>query len=244
MILKYHNYEFPAGLQTFSYEITPNFGDLPQRETETHVVRIRGELILPSSIGETAAPAELQKLIDKIKSAFTTDGRDFSVTFPNGVKHIDLRSADFSGGLRITKGPNFIGEGRGELVRRRSFELEITGEKIIEVIGGVGGITSNVTFTESLSFRGNGGQRFVLIETMHGEPIKQVVNERTICRCVQSGSATRRGQNPIVPNAIFPDAEKQDERQIEFSNPGKDLYGASWSYVFESATALQGFPNR
>lgn len=234
--IRYGSYVFASGLQTYTFDIAPSFSETFQRAGQTYRAEIRGALQVPSDIGEAAAPAYLVDLINRLKNAFAVDGQDFVVTNSDGVVIDAIYSADIVGGLRVLEGPSFQDTGPGELVRKRSFRIVLGGERALFGEAGGGGVPVFVSYNSSLSIEGTGGPRFVLIETMQGRPIKQIVNTNTICRATQDGRAVQRYSQPSYPPPLFPDREQVSARRIVWSRPDSDSYEVSWSYTFESAT--------
>jgi len=106
-----------------------------------------------------------------------------------------------------------------------------------------------LVFQETLRFIGNGGPRFVWVETANGPPQQQLVNQRTISRAVQSGMAVGLLAEPTYPQPIWPDVERRDLREMGRVGPRRDGnvfrdWGINWSYQFESGQPLYGQPHR
>lgn len=234
--IRYGSYIFAAGLQTYTFDTMPSFSETFQRAGQTYRAEIRGALQVPSSVDESAAPAYLVDLITRLKNAFAIDGQDFVVTNSDGAVIDAIYTADIVGGLRVLEGPSFNEVGPGELVRKRSFRIVLGGERALFGEAGGGGVPVFVSYNSSLSMDGTGGPRFVLLETMEGKPIKQIVNRNTICRATQQGRAVQRYSQPSYPAPLFPDREQVSARNITFARPDSDSYEVSWSYQFESAT--------
>ena len=102
-----------------------------------------------------------------------------------------------------------------------------------------GGIT--LSYNEVISTRGTGGPRIVVLETMGGPPVKQVVSKQTSVYTTQSGSATGMYGYPTVPPPLDPANEIADRRLVQKEIPtsvspfGKEsIYKISWSYEFVS----------
>lgn len=104
-----------------------------------------------------------------------------------------------------------------------------------------------VTFQETLSIEG-GGARFVMVATFDG-PRKQEIDGVAPYRAVQSGFSKSQTGYPTPPSPLFASDEHVDQRRIEKKGPPRQVAGSttvyevSWTYVFESATALSGSPN-
>jgi hypothetical protein len=237
MYIRYRNYTFTVGLQTYKHRRTPTFNEFYQREARSVSVIIEGELRCPNTTAEGDEPATLIAQIQALEAAFSVDEGDFEVTYPTGERLLFLQSADFVGGLRVVGEPSYEDNQPGELVRRRTFKIELAGEQLIsqQQDGGGGGAVS-VSYNESITLEGTGGKRFVVVETMEGDPIVQVVNQKTMCRCIQEGRAVQRYVKPAAPKPLYPDREQESLRRVTRSIPSRDTYEIAWQYVFESPT--------
>jgi hypothetical protein len=105
--------------------------------------------------------------------------------------------------------------------------------------GRQGGIT--LSYNEAITSRGTGGPRIVVLETMNGPVVKQIVSKSTPVYITQSGSATGMYGYPAVPPPIDPGNEIADRRTIQrnlpttISQSGKQsIFRISWSYEFVS----------
>ena len=236
MEIRYRNYTFQTAGAVFTVRRGIAFNEAYQRQTRTVQVELMGKLIVASNVSEADAPAALKALTTRIEEAFSVDGGDLTVTHPNGVVALSLKSANYIGGLRVTLEPSYLETGPGELIRQRSFEINVEG--LQDVLAGAeigGGNLGNLSFEETFSYEGTGGPRFVVIETMEGPPVEQQVNARTMCRCVQSGRARKRGSYPPPSPPLYPAKEQFSQRAIERSSSLIPDRETSWRYVFESA---------
>jgi hypothetical protein len=105
-----------------------------------------------------------------------------------------------------------------------------------------------IDFQESLRFDGNGGPLKLFLPVLEGPPQEQQTTQQTTYRAVQTGHATAYGAYPTIPGPIWPSAELGYLRSIVPVSPtlqaGKiDQFTISWTYVFESASALFATPN-
>lgn len=240
MNIRYDTYDFAVGQQVYEERRQATFNEFYQRIATEVRIRIRGELLVPNNTAEADQATTLVALENSFRTAFAKDGGDFRVTYPDGTEELFLRSADFVGGLRVLEGPYFPGDAPGELVRRRTFEVTIGGERLdVDDPGGpIEGVPPTVTYTQTLTYEGNGGPRFVIIETLEGAPIKQQTNAATVSRCVQRGTYIWKSDTtyPTAPDMKYPADEKRDLRVLSFLDPAAGSKGIEWQYVFESAT--------
>lgn len=228
MIIRYRNYSFPTGSTSYTDEAPNDFTDgtdqqgnaLKFRSNTTRRITLDGWII-----GDDAA--DLKTKVAAFEQAFSVDGGDFTVTSPAGVEVCAIRPADTATGLRVAL--RSYPDGKGiEWVTRRTFRIVLECEYAVANAGGIDGATQ---FSQSISYVGTGGPRFVVVETMDGMPIRQQVAARTRCSCTQQGTAASRIRQLTPPGPIYPEHEKQDLRQI---TPPDSQGQISWQYFFES----------
>jgi hypothetical protein len=196
--------------------------------------------------------ADLTTKLRALESAYGFNGRDLILVNDDGTetahKLISNRSRS---GVMISRLDYPVGEG-AEYTTFRNYQIiaecDISILEIVNVVGGGGrgrnqqqqaGIT--LSYVEAITTRGTGGPRVVVIETMGGPVVKQIVSKETAQFKTQSGSATGMYGYPAVPPPIDPANEIADRRVIQqelpttISQTGKEsIYKISWSYEFVS----------
>ena len=192
-------------------------------------------------IKQAASQAALTTALAAMEAALSQDG--LALTFylddaATATVHAIAASTLF--GVRV-KGLRYPSGDGAEYSTFRTWEADFEAEAIAS-----GSNSILVSFQETLSFQG-GGPRFVFLQTITGQPQKQLVAQSTPYRVVQSGSASQLGSYPAVPGPLWPDAEHLEERRISRRGPelGKGFTGeagVNWSFSFESAVPLNGFP--
>lgn len=206
-----------------------------------HRWSIRGRLTADDQAGITTA-------IRNLAEAYSVPGKDISIRFDSGSTSAhQILSSQAVGGVRIIEPPSFpIGDG-AQYSTFRDYTIVVEAE----VPTGLSG-SSFLLWVETINFSG-GGPRDVYIETINGPPQLQRVNEFTVFRASQSGSAVGYRGYPIVPGPIWPGAEIIPDRQISYRSPRASGRGSSrshteypvtWSYQFHSAVPLNGLPRR
>lgn len=175
------------------------------------------------------------------EAAYATWGRDAALFHDDGtISAHSLVNSESVGGVRVLAVD--FPEGNGaEYATQRSFSITLEADFITTA--------APISFQETLRFTGTGGRRTVIIETLRGSPQKQVVNNRTIQRVVQSGSSVGELAYPTVPPPIFPGGELQERREIVPSSPrrqGDDFieWPVSWIYHFAFTSPVSGVPHR
>jgi hypothetical protein len=192
--------------------------------------------------------SDLTTKLRALETAYGVNGRDLILVNDNGTetahKLISNRSRS---GVMISRLDYPVGEG-AEYTTFRNYQIiaecDISILEVVDMVGGRGrggggGIT--LSYVEAITTRGTGGPRVVVIETMGGPVVKQIVSKETAQFKTQSGSATGMYGYPAVPPPIDPANEIADRRVIQQELPtttsqnGKEsIYKISWSYEFVS----------
>ncbi len=166
---------------------------------------------------------------------FLTDsGATTSVSLLNSQSISGVRVLDFS----------FPGDTGAEFATVRRFTAEVEAEFLIPGTENV-----IVSFTESLSFSGNGKADEILRTPINdAEIVKQVISRRTPCYATQQGQAVGHTKYPLVGKPKWPDLEMNKRRQTSAGNPkrigrGFIEYPISWTYYFQSPVPLTGIPS-
>lgn len=186
--------------------------------------------------------ANLTTQIAALKAGYASDGGNLVLYQDNGstaTSHA-LTSSACWGGVQVD-GPYFPSGQGAEYATYRDY--------VIRAVGKVEGTVADdiVSYVETITVTGTGGQRFVHLQPLRGEPVKQVVAQQTPVRVTQSGSAVGRTGYPLPPEpAEDPESEKLDEQMISHKSPKRGAdgrfreYETTWQYVFESAAPPRG----
>ncbi len=162
-------------------------------------------------------------------------------TDAGAATHLALYNTGSTTGV-IVSGPRYpVGKG-AELVTYRKFEFTGRAEYPI-------GTGRNVLmeFSETVSFHGTGGPRFILKPALVGLPQKQLVQQRTSVRATQAGRAIGYLEYPTEPAPLWPQGEHVEMRQVgrtggRFRGSAFQEFAVQWSYIFESNAPLAGQP--
>jgi hypothetical protein len=228
MEISYRGYTFAIGTAGVAITKRSNLDDFKRQISITHAVNITGAIV-------EADQATLLSKLAALEDAFSAGGDDFVMQPPGGSTAYQLLSSDTLGGVRIAT-PVSYPEGRGtEFVNRRTFNLALEAD-----IATPAASSYIVSYSETISYTGNGGARVALLEPLNGNPIAQQTHEKTICRAVQSGNAVGFSAAPSVPAPMF-GSPLNDKYNVSYGTPKKTgdaytHYPVSWSYQFESAS--------
>lgn len=196
---------------------------------------------------EAASQNALIAAITALEAAYSVDGGNL-VLLANDLTTVAARltSANCIGGTRIIEGPSYPEDGQ------RTAEFSTFRNYRIEVEGLVGTGVQLLAWTESLSYRGTGGPRFVHRQPIVDLPQKQQVAQATPVRVMQEGRAVGFLDWPVPPSPQWPADVKEDEIEIRFNQPkrygppGSPSYRefeTTWSYPHEGVGPFAGFPN-
>lgn len=229
MILKYGSYAHEDNEISLSISKSAIFSEFKTAVGYTETWEVRG-------VKQASTTAAVGTALQTMLNAYSTNGYDLILYDSDGTtpRHV-LASGPSRDGVKIT---NFsYPEGTGaEYSTFRTFSFTASADYYADL-----GLYS---YQESFEFSG-GGPQFIVIPTLIGPPIKQLIRQQTPFRCIQSGSSVGIGAHGAVPQPIFPDSEHIDQRQIRFGTPesGFSMYPMSWVYVFESPSPLGSVPN-
>ena len=187
--------------------------------------------------------ADIKTKIQALETAYGTNGYDLILFHNDGTTHSahTIFSANTTTGTRV-KSFNYPVGSQAEYSTFKHYQIVVEAEIKTNLA------TNLIKFHEQISFKGNGGPRFIVHEARTGPPIAQMVSEYTPSYAIQSGSAIGNLTYPSYPGPIWPSLENLPERQIVLDGPqvrgvSPRKFGLSWSYSFQSTTPLWGFPN-
>lgn len=235
---KYNNYALPTA--TTSVTILKRVLLSPRRRRvatrETWIMR--GKFVPTAS--SATKQSEISSSLLQLRRNFGVDGGNLGLYFADGsaTDHV-IRSGDTIGGV-VVKALNFPTPRGAEYATYRTFELICEAEyRDAE--------KELLDFSERLTFSG-GGPRFVFLQPLTGDPVKQQVAQRTPYRVVQSGYALGYSRYPTRQPPIWPGALHADKSPIEEESPRdwrnvRTHYRTTWRYLFESVASLSGHPN-
>lgn len=187
------------------------------------------------------SPSDLTTAMANLEAAYYKHDQNAALYLSDGVtlsQHY-INVGNTLGGVR-SSGVTWGNADGTEYVTRRSYSVTLEADLN-------DGESNILEFREAITIVGNGGPRFVLLETLEGPPQYQVAAQRTIVRATQSGSAIGLLKPVDFPQPIWPNAVKQDQMQQSRTGPavwrnGLWEYPCSWSYQFESNEMLSGTP--
>lgn len=239
MKIRYGNYTHADGEINPSLSRALSLNAAGEPYALLHRWTLRGTLLADSV-------AELTTAIRGLENAYSVNGRDLALLTDSGgsTAHL-LKSSQCIGGVRVVDGPNFPTGDRGDYTTYRTYTITLEGEVILN------GAEQLLAFSERVSFSG-GGPRIVWHEALEGDPVPQVVAEKTVFRATQQGSTVGYLSYPNPPEPLFPgflieNPEVQKESPKRTGRGARTTYtefGISWNYQFASASPLNGNPTR
>lgn len=237
MILRYGSVSFDAG----SCEVTLDVQALVNQRNVPYCQQMQMSVSGYLSGDNTTA---VNLACEQLEVALATPYRDLVLYTDAGLAtHLALYNAGSTTGV-IVSGPRYPSGKGAELVTYRKFEFTARAEYPI-------GTGRNVLmeFSESISFQGTGGPRFILKPALVGPPQKQIVQQRTTVRATQGGRAVGYLDYPTEPPPLWPQAEHLEQRQVtrtggRFHGAAWQEFAVQWGYVFEANGPLAGKPTQ
>jgi len=190
-----------------------------------------------------AGVTDMKTKIEALVAAYSTNGFNLILFQSDGITPTahQLISAASRDGTRVLMPVDFPEFNGPEHVTYRTYRIVVVAE--FEIAGRA----ELLMFHESVTQSG-GLRRRIFQESLTGEPIPQTVNEKTVFKATQSGTAVGNTAFPAIPDPLFPDAQ-DDEVAITREGP-KEVstgvfreYQISWEYTFTDTTQMVPIPN-
>lgn len=198
-----------------------------------HVWVINGVLRSTTQSDLTAQMAALE-------DAYKQNDQDLKFLFDNGGEtHHKLLASSTISGTRVRSfnwlnGQAGVWGSNTEYVFRRSYRIIVDAESFADGADGI------LTSTESLTFRGTGGPRWVLAGSLTGPMQRQNVQLYTPFIAIQSGYALGLTAAPPFPGPLWPALEHGEMREettisgIKYRND-EIAISSRWRYIHESS---------
>lgn len=238
MILSFGNYAHPD----HEAEVRIEVEHLRDQGNQFYAYRERWTI---SGFLQAADQNSVIAAVAALEAAYFSDNKDLILKGNDGsTVAAQMLTRNAIGGLRVVSGPSYPEGKGGEFSTYRSYNIAVEG--LFST-----GTVQVMAWTESLSFRGTGGYRFVHQQPLIGLPVKQQTALLTPIRVLQRGRATGFFGYPPVPPPQWPDAVKQDEIEItkslpkRYGPPGNPTYvefDVEWSYPHEGVGPFIGNP--
>jgi hypothetical protein len=237
MYLKYGNYQHAANEASVVISKQAIYSEAGLQRGLRERWEIAGRLQAGDPGGVTAA-------IDALTAAYAVGAQDVGFYLDNGepTSH-RITSAQTNGGVRVVVPPSFP-QGKGaEYSTFRNYTIALEAEWLDPQ-------ATLLSWHEVLAFKG-GGAKFAHLEPINGQPVKQLLKQASVFRATQTGEAVGYQAYPVPALPIWPAAEHIDQREIRYELPRRmgppgqatyTQYKVSWSYHFEDAGPLLGFP--
>lgn len=201
MLVKYGAYSHPINLTNVDVIET-------KIRNEGHGKYLVNRRLLISGAIKGTSEADIDSKILAINNAYAIDGVSGGLVQSDGstITQHWLDSPSSYQGVRVV-GVRWGGRSKAEFQSFRSFEIEIEADYVSTA-------TDVIAQTEQLEIIGTGGNRNGFNELVSGDPVKQIVNQKTLVRAIQSGSSVWTSGIHSVPPPIWPDFENLDRRRI------------------------------
>lgn len=220
------------------FRVVPLYSRRGFRWGVRNIMQIEGEILATSQ-------ADFQTKIGDLIAAYSVNGNDFAFFDNDGniTNHAILASAASSlTGTKVIERswPKHDGS---EWATKRTYRITIQGDFIDKEPS-----QDLLWYYETVRHIGTTGQRWKSWELDTGAPISQTVNQQTVQRIVQSGTAFGLTAQPSAPGSLLSSLEHLDLREVEPISPRRERlgfynYGIRWRYVHTSDTAQSLSPN-
>lgn len=236
-IVKYGIFAHQPGEVALQISRTSQYDDKREKVLETETWTLDGLLINPGS-----GANDMRDATNLLKNAYSVNKKNLILFQGDGVTltaHALLNAGSF-GGTRVTEISFPKSEGP-EALNFRTYRIQVTADFEVK------GQRELVFFQESLRTSG-GLRRRIFQQTLTGEPVPQVVAQKTVFKATQSGKAVGYTAFPAIPAPIFPDS-LDDNPSITQDGPKEVApgvyreFGISWDYKFSGISRFEGEPN-
>lgn len=251
MYLKRGDYTHPLNDAALRWRVLPVYADNLILYGQRVVVHIKGML-------EGANASAISTAMSNLENAYASTSGNLVLLENDGTTetHLKITGSDTVGGIRLIR-LEFPTVEEGEFVSYVTYEIEVEagfgGTSIFG--GGNSGQSTILRWSESLSFRGNGGPRTVIHELRNGPPRKQQVSQFTPIYATQAGEGVGLFRHPTAPGPIWRQYEDGWAREIRYHSAdtvgggsGSGLqqqerqFRTTWSYSFSAPQPLQASP--
>lgn len=249
MYLQRGSYTHANNEATFSVDKRAVLADNKTPVGSTWTVKIRGMIT-----GNDAQALSTSMLA--MEAAYASTAGDFSVLDNSSatVPLFYIEGAKTIGGIRLTRFNYALSEPAelGEYVRyEMDLEADFGGVGIIG--GGSAPQDTVLSWSETISMRGNGGPRFVYRENRNGPPQKQIVSQRTPVFALQRGEAVGLYNWPQASQPKWPQFLSGPDIDVQRTSAGsvggagysqqKREYRITWSYAFTMPSLQTASPS-
>lgn len=216
LYLQYGSFSHNEGECTIAISKVGNYGE---RRTITETWSVSGTLFGSSS-------SDLTSQANDIIDAYSTDGLDLVWS---GTGH-SLISNDSIYGTRVIGPPSFEKGDGAEFATQRSYRLSVSAE----FADSIPGLSPDISYSESVSFTGNGGPLFVTLVPIYGDPIRQQISTSSPIVCHQSGRRTILDNWPSASPPIYLSYLENQAESIrrEIPERGSRERTVIWDYTF------------
>lgn len=235
MIFKYGNYTHDNNEVEVVFRQSALFDNRGGRRGLRKRLELKGVLHGTSQANLTAKLSDLD-------AAYAVDGRNAILFLDDGTTqtHHRIISSDTLTGVQVVQPPSFQPGDGAEYSTFRSYTIILEADFI--------GDSTILSFEETVTIQGTGGERFAYLETLNSLPVRQVVNDFTLVRMTQAGSAVGHLSYPFAPSPLWPALEDVSQRTFIRRSPrqrGRIFtdFPTSWTYKFTSDVGQDALPN-
>jgi hypothetical protein len=249
MYIKRNNYTHTLNESTFRYRILPQYAENNVLIGTKYTASLQGMLT-----GTDAS--DLSTQWSALEAAYASTAGDMVLLQNDGSTETSfkIQGSKTVGGIRCLRLEAPM-QGPGEFSTFLRYEIDIEADAggIGLIGGGQAGNATVISWSESLTFRGTGGPRFVMREIRNGPPQKQIVSQRTPVYASQRGEGVGLYNYPQPAQPIWPNHEMQPDRDVQRTTANsvggqgnqqqRREYRISWNYSFLAPGQLTANPS-
>ena len=234
MFFQYGNYIHQTdSVALIDVDWSPRYNDRGFRRSVVKTWQIQGTLI-PS----VATPSGITTVANVLERAYSFNGLSAALFEDNGTRTVYFLDTNTAiGGVKVVNFAFIDGRGASYVTHLRfAATLQAEFPDAVENL---------MSWTETLSFVGDTGPQFAWSVPLVGQPVRQIVTQKTTQRITQSGSAVGYLSKISAPAPRWPQWFMGPQAKVSPSTPDANAgrfegYGVSWSYEFESPVDLSG----
>lgn len=237
MQLAWGNYKHAEGECQYSWMQEAILTDMEDVEGVRVNVSISGQLV-------GNGISDMNTKVVNLLTAYSDSNRNFRVLNNSGMEvALSIPASATNGGFIVKRPPSFPTNIDAAYVTFLPYVIELEAE-----IPTAGAGTLFRFFEERVSQKG-GGSRRGWLEPNEGDPIRQLLKQKTVYRYVQAGTAIGLYSEPSPPPPLWPQWLDSDEPELDYVSPKRRRgvqrdFSVSWSYSFTSNQRLSGRPHQ
>lgn len=171
----------------------------------------------------------LNTALQSLEAAYSASNKDLVLQLDNGSNSLHtLLNTGSINGVQVLKPVSYPEGANAQFSTFRDYTIVVSASYSSE------DENENSSYSETFSYQGTGGPRYVVRETLTGQPVVQNLTQSSVRFLVQQGTAENlmvypSPSPPVQPNAM---AERTTISNSSQSRNGQSVYVTRWSYTY------------